>query len=245
MYKKLPYWQYFMDTTGGFDATVSRARYVIDYHTVSYRRFLIKYLAEWEAHFEPNRNVIQVNLQYSNDTADWFANFDWPHKYYGSFMTTINGEVKEIQLRVHVGWAEMYKSMRHQIREKVRKLFDEHPNAYLEIVGHSLGSGLAMLCAQDLNFNLGKKAHLFTFGSTNPFYYKKKDKDTPAYLSSICEEVYNFKNKNDFVCYCPPIPGFHAINPVKIQKFNIFKLLFKTVTTHSHYYYRDWYDGIK
>lgn len=250
-YYRLPFYQYFLDTTkGGWGIKVDRSRYEhpVKYTSVFYKRFkLFKHWGEYEVHYESTRDVIQINLQYTTDTTDWIANFDWPAKYYGAFEVDVNGNKEKIQLKVHIGWAKMYKAMKHQIRDEVSKLLENHPKAEVEIVGHSLGSGLSMLCAQDLNYNLKIKPHLFTFGSTKPFYYTKKHKKVISeYLKSCCKEVYNFKNKCDAVCYCPPFSGFHAINHVCVnRKFNIFKFIFNVEKEHSNYYYKDWYNGIK
>ena len=43
------------------------------------------------------------------------------------------------------------------------------PKCVVEVIGFSLGSGQAQLCVQDLNYKLGIKSHLFTFGSVNCF----------------------------------------------------------------------------
>ena len=45
--------------------------------------------------------------------------------------------------------------IKHDVRDKWKELHEQHPDAETEILGWSLGSGLATLCCQDLNYNFG------------------------------------------------------------------------------------------
>ena len=78
-------------------------------------------------------------------------------------------EDEPLQLRVHHGWGAMYRTIKKDIRQAWQDLKQAHPEADTEIIGWSLGSGQAILCCQDLNYNFGVKPHLFTFGSVRPF----------------------------------------------------------------------------
>ena len=232
MYKKLRYEQYFIDTSNDYNQT-QKARFKIKYEDVQYTYKNILCHANFEVHYEADRNVIQVNFEETNGKKDWFVNFMFVQKYYDTFVA----DHKKITLKVHNGWATMFKAMKHRVRYKVDTLLQMHPSAEIEIIGWSLGSGQAMLCAQDLNYNLGVRSHLFTYGSVNPFktniFNRRKIK---KYLNSCCKEVYNFSDRSDIVTYLP----FRIFGFIKFRRVNIegrFKILglFNPNLYHTHY----------
>lgn len=232
MYKKLRFEQYFIDTSNDYNQTM-KARFKINYTDIKYEYKDMICHANFEVHYEEDRNVIQVHFEETNGKKDWFVNFMFIQKYYDSFMY----KGKKITLKVHNGWAKMFKAIKHQVRNKVKILLQEHPTAEVEIIGWSLGSGQAMLCAQDLNYNLGIKSHLFTYGSVNPFktniFNRKRIK---SYLRSCCKEVYNFADRSDIVSYLP----FRLFGFIKIRRVNIegrlrILGLFNPGLYHTHY----------
>lgn len=231
-YNKLDYSQYFIDTSNDYNDT-GKARFPIKYIDVPYEYKGQVCHANYEVHYEPDRNVIQINFQETNGKLDWFVNFMFIEKYYDSFIW----EGKEITLRVHNGWATMYKAMKHQVRNAVSELRGRHPSAEVEIVGWSLGSGQAMLCAQDLNYQYGIKSHLFTYGSVNPFKTNIFNRHRiKKYLRSCCKEVYNFGDVNDIVTYLPfRILGFIKIKKVALNRPLLFWRLFDPLKYHTHY----------
>ena len=242
-YSKLSYEQYFIDTSGDYNKT-GKARFEIIYNDIEYQYKDRICHANYEIHYEPSRNVIQINFQETDGIKDWFVNLMFTQKYYNAF--DYNG--KPIVLKVHNGWASMYKAMKDDVRTKFIDLYKMYPTAEIEIVGWSLGSGQAMLCAQDLYFNYGIKSHLYTYGSVNPFktniFNRRKIK---RYLRECCKEVYNFADRSDIVSYLPFrfIFGF-----IKIQRVNIkgrFKLfgLFNPYKYHTHYDQKDLYSKIR
>jgi len=235
-YKRLNFEQYFIDTSKDFMNT-GKARYKIVYNHVEYKGALLKHSAEWEMHYEKERQVIQINFEQTNGVLDWIENFKFPAKYYDSF----EFEGAPIQLKVCKGWAEMYCAMKHDIRDKFAELIKAHPKAYVEIVGWSLGSALAQLCAQDLFYNFGKQSHLFTYGSVRPFYVSEEIRDN--YLQKCCIEAYNFNHKSDIVGYQPGITGYHHINLVDLGKFSPIGI-FNPRKYHTMYYEPSLYEGI-
>ena len=135
-----------------------------------------------------------------------------------------------------------------QIRERYYTMSLLHPDAEVEIIGWSLGSGQAMLCAQDLFYNYNVKARLFTYGSVNPFktniFNRRKIK---RYLNECCKEVYNFADRSDIVSYLPfrLIFGFIKIRRVNIKgRFKLFGL-FNPKKYHTHYDDEELYSKIK
>lgn len=239
-YRRLPFEQYFIDNSEDHNKTGAARRAVV-YRAEEYacgwleRFFHMHHEVNYEIFYEADRDVIQINFQKTNGNSDWFANIaEFSSRYYDS----IDFEGDQLQLRVHHGWAEMYKCIKHEIRDAWQLLHIAHPNAYTEIIGWSLGSGQAILCAQDLNYNFGVKSYLYTYGSVRPFRYTRKNRaQTQRYLDSICTECYNFANVNDVVTYMPPFYGFTMPRRIDLgtEKVTIGRLL-------NPYYYHVIYD---
>lgn len=230
-YHRLPYEQYFINTSEDYTHT-GRVTYPVHYTAVKYnttkfaKAFGLSHEVNYEIHYEPDRDVIQMHFQRTLDATDWFANiFEFSSRYYHA----IEFEGEPLQLRVHHGWGNMYLAIKHEVREKWQELHDLHPGAETEILGWSLGAGIACLCCQDLNFNFGVKPYLYTFGSVRPFKYTLLNKDrTRRYLDSLCADCENFADVNDLISYMPPFRGFTMIRRVNVGtglKRSFFRLL--------------------
>jgi len=232
-YTRLPFNQYYIDESNGY-RNKNKRRFNIEFnHTEFEYKFLwkkVKCSADWEIHYEADRNVIQINFEETNGNSDWFINFMFKEKMYDSFHILWKGKKRKITLRAAAGWAKMYKSLKHDLKIKFRELWEQHPNAEVEICGWSLGSGQAQFCAQDLNWNFGIEPHVFTHGSVNPWRgFACRD-----YIRSLNKEAYNFKHRSDIVGYLPPFIGYFCINPVWVGKFS-FKELFNPARWHTEY----------
>ena len=231
-YEKLRYEQYFIDTSNDINNT-GKASFKIEYQSVDYEYKGVLTHANYFIRYDENRNVIQVHFEGTKDIPDWFTNFIFQPKYYDSFMWND----KKITLKVHKSWASMYKVMKYFVRKGVSELLELHPLAEVEVIGWSLGSGQAMLCAQDLNYNYGIKPHLYTFGSVNLFktniFNRRK---TLKYLRSCVKSYHIFCNKNDIVTYVVPrIFGFIKFDRLNVKKaFNIFSM-FRVLKNHFIY----------
>lgn len=242
-YKRLNFEQYFIDTSGDYNNT-GKARFKIHYKTIEYDHKNKKRYANYEIHYEAERDVIQINFEQTADNTDWFVNFNFAEDYYDQF--EYNHQI--IQLKAHRGWAEMYRAMKHFIRSDFLELYNQHKTAEVEIVGWSLGSAQAQLCAQDLFFNYNIKSYVYTYGSVKPFYVKNKV--VKNYLSLCYKEAYNFSDVNDIVAYLPPFIRFFKFNNVTVylEKFCFFKL-FNPMKYHTHYdeayIYRDIEQSLK
>ena len=224
-YQRLPYEEYFINTSEDYTHT-GRVTYPVHYVAVKYNttkfwKWLgISHEVNYEIHYEPERDVIQMHFQRTLDAIDWFANiFEFASRYYRA----IEFEGEKLQLRVHHGWGDMYLAIKHEVREKWQQLKEAHPDAATEILGWSLGSGIACLCCQDLNYNFGVKPYLYTFGSVRPFK---------------CQLVVRLvADVNDLISYMPPFRGFTMIRRVNIgtdQKRSFFRLL-HPLRYHVHY----------
>ena len=239
-YRRLPYEEYFINTSEDFTRT-GRATYLVHYTAVKYNTtkfwkiFGISHEVNYEIHYEPDRDVIQMHFQRTIDAIDWFANiFEFASRYYRA----IDFMGEHLQLRVHHGWGDMYLAIKHQVRGQWKELHDAHPTAATEILGWSLGSGIACLACQDLNFNFGVKPYLYTFGSVRPFKCTPLNKKRMhQYLSTLCTDCENFADVNDLISYMPPFRGFTMIRRVNVgteQKRSFLKLL-HPLRYHVHY----------
>jgi len=231
-YTKLKYEQYFIDTSSDINNT-GKASFNIEYKSIDYEYNGILTHANYCVRYDEKRDVIQVHFEGTKDVPDWVTNFIFLPKYYDSFLWND----KKITLKVHKSWASMYKVMKYFVRKEVMELKELHKDAHVEVIGWSLGSGQAMLCVQDLNFNYGIKSHLYTFGSVNLFktniFNRRK---TKKYLRSCCNSYHIFCNKNDIVTYVVPrIFGFIKYDRLNVKKkFNPFSM-FRVLKNHFIY----------
>ena len=239
-YRRLPFEQYFINTSEDFNGT-GKSTFPVQYTAVTYsagalqKALGMQHEVNYEMHYEPDRDVIQVNFQRTIGFSDWVANIvEFSSRYYDA----IDFEGEPLQLRVHHGWGNMYRSIKNDVRDQWRKLHKQYPEAETEILGWSLGSSLACLCCQDLNYNFGVKPHLFTFGSVRPFKATRANAERMnRYLDSVSGECWNFANINDIVTYMPPFRGFRMVNRVEVgqaEKRSLGRLL-KPQIYHTAY----------
>ena len=230
-YRRLPYEEYFINTSEDYTHT-GRATYPVAYVAVKYNTtkffkwFGLSHEVNYEMHYEPDRDVIQLHFQRTLGAIDWVANiFEFASRYY----TAIEFEGEKLQLRVHHGWGNMYLAVKHEVRDRWQELHEAHPSAATEILGWSLGSGIACLCCQDLHYNFGVKPYLYTFGSVRPFKCTPLNKKRMhAYLATLYTDCLNFANVNDLITYMPPFRGFTMIRRVDVgteRKRTFFRML--------------------
>lgn len=236
-YKKLNFGQYFVDQSLGIGGTPSIK---VEYKTVQYKGLFLKHDASYCILYNEEREVYQIYFKETSSFSQWIANFTFPHKYYDSFQY----KGKDIQLKAAKGWSELYCALKWYIRTELSELIKIHGKHPVEIIGWSLGSAIAQLCAQDLYFNYKIKSYVYTFGSVKPWY--GKDKDMKAYLADCCAGCYNFYDHNDIVGYMVPLPKRFAIKHIKLSqdKFSFFKL-FNPKKYHCEYWKTDYYKDIK
>ena len=254
-YQKKDYNVYFANTSCDYqftdgDKSGVKSDRTISYKSIKYRSGLFTKSVEYEVYYDESRKVIEVNFEQTNGILDWFVNFDYPDSYYDSFDT----EFGKIKLRVHHGWNKMYKACKNAVRNEVIQLLNEHQDCVdIDIIGWSLGSGIAQLCLQDLSYILSNwdefnninivernyKLRLYTFGTVKPFFYINSK--TKKYLSSLGDEIHMFGDVNDVVTYVPPFIHWHTINHVtsvdyRKKNFKVSPIeLFKPLTYHTHY----------
>ena len=239
-YRRLPYEEYFINTSEDYTHT-GKVTYPVKYVAVKYNNTKLGKLlglsheVNYEIHYEPERDVIQMHFQRTLGMTDWVANvFEFASRYYGA----IEFEGEPLQLRVHHGWGNMYLAIKREVREKWEELHEAHPGAATEILGWSLGSAIACLCCQDLNYNFGVRPYLYTFGSVRPFKCTPLNrKQMRRYLSTLYTDCANFADINDLITYMPPFRGFTMIRRVRLGtdlRRSFFRLI-HPLRYHVHY----------
>ena len=235
-YNKLSFGQYYIDTSKDWRNS-GKSRYDIKFNHVEFTYKLFKLIplkcsAEWEVHYEKDRNVIQVNFEQTHGTLDWIINLLFKEKMYDKFTwENSKGKKVKIVLKASKGWSKMYKAMKHDVKIAVKNILKKHPDAFIEIIGWSLGSSQAQYACQDINYHFGILPYVYTYGSVKPWRGGRKQKE---YLKTTYKECYNFMHKKDIVTYMPPFIGFFAMNPIKLGKFNPFSL-FNPNKWHTEY----------
>ena len=235
-YNKLSFGQYYIDTSKDWRNS-GKSRYDIKFNHVEFTYKLFKLIplkcsAEWEVHYEKDRNVIQVNFEQTHGTLDWIINLLFKEKMYDKFTwENPKGKKVKIILKASKGWSKMYKAMKHDVKIAVKNILNKHPDAFIEIIGWSLGSSQAQYACQDINYHFNILPYIYTYGSVKPWRGGRKQKE---YLKTTYKECYNFMHKKDIVTYMPPFIGFFAMNPIKLGKFNPFSL-FNPNKWHTEY----------
>lgn len=230
-YKRLPFEQYFIDTSDDYNNT-GKATFKIEYKKEIFKHWLHKHETNWLVRFDEKREVIQIFFEETSGFTDWLSNLNFPAKMYKKFKY----KGKSITLKAPSGWKRQWFKMKHSVRKDFEEIYKKHTECEVEIIGWSQGSAYAQYCAQDLFYNYSIKSHLFTFGSVKAFrkiFFQKRIKN---YLKDCCKEVYNFKMNNDIVTYMPPFIGYFMINPIKVKqdRFCLFRL-FKARKYHTSY----------
>ena len=105
-YRRLPFEQYFINTSEDYTHT-GRVTYPVHYTAVKYnttkfaKAFGLSHEVNYEIHYEPERNVIQMHFQRTFGAIDWFANiFEFASRYY----TAIEFEGERFDLGSKVGF---------------------------------------------------------------------------------------------------------------------------------------------
>lgn len=233
-YTRLPFYQYFSDQSLGKYG--GKPRFTVDYKNIKYKHIGHKHDVAYCVMFDEDRDVYQIYFKETYKWNQWLCNFDFPKKYYDSFQY----EGKDIQLKASRGWVSLYCAIKWYIRNELKALATVYGMKEVEIIGWSLGSALAQLCAQDLFFNFGIQSHLFTFGSVK--CWCSKDANVIDYLKNCTKECFNFYSWNDIVGYMVCLPHYFAMNHIKLKtdKHSIFRW-FNPMKWHTEYWKEDWY----
>ena len=224
MSKRLDFWQYFIDTSKNCHG-IDMVRNDVVYKSVAYGD---GHSADYSVLYDAERNVIQIHFEKTSGKIDWQDNFNFPKKMYDTF----DYKGRPITLYVHSGWGDMYKALKHDMHADLEALLKEHPDATIEVIGWSLGSALAQLAVQDLNWRYRILSDCYTFGSVKPFFYVSSR--TEEYLKSCWRTCFNFCHKSDIVTYQPPFSGFNMLHRVDLGEFNLAHL-FKPTEYHTLY----------
>lgn len=131
---------------------------------------------------------IVVAFRGTSSTSDWLSDAlasqtDYPYAKYAG--------------KTHRGFTEIYQTARDQILTSLR---GKNTDKALFVTGHSLGGGLAVLCAMDVACNTG-------FRSPNLYTYGAPRVGNPAFVAAFSRRpitIHRISNLYDAVTYLPP-----------------------------------------
>jgi predicted lipase len=135
-----------------------------------------------------NTFVVAFRGSEETGTADWITDL--------KFLQTPFPYIKRNRkIKVHLGFNQAYQS----VRDTVIRIVQESAHERVICTGHSLGGGLAKLCALDIAYNVpGKTVYVYTYGAPkvgNAEFAKASNKKVP--------NTFRFVNGSDIV---PTIP---------------------------------------
>jgi predicted lipase len=139
-------------------------------------------------------DTMYIVFQGSNGKHDWLSNFNFCKR------KIVPYDNKESDIRIHSGFINQYKIARTFLHISVNQ-YNEFKN--INVVGHSLGGALAVLCGVDLQYNFSdRNISVYTFGCPRV--------GNRAFIESYITRVprsYHFKNRlkgdNDIVTTVP------------------------------------------
>ena len=127
------------------------------------------------------------------------------------------------QPRVHTGFLTIWEEMRDLVRSTVRQLRLEKPTAKVLVTGHSLGGGIAVLCAyslykQAIEIGLPNAAPVvYTFGmphAGNSAFQTEYDHKIP--------NTFRIVNESDAISHFSLVSGKHVGLEIDIDRFGNF-----------------------
>lgn len=190
--------------------------------------------------FDEKTKRVVIAFYGSNSKEDWRANFSfWKRPY----------KDMDVTFFVHAGFLKRWKEARDVIMSRIEELNPE----FITITGHSHGGAIALLCMEDCWFRFIKKREgeesclkgrieCITFGAPRTlglFNYKK--------IKERWNNTIEYFNGSDIITCIPP-KYFLYRHPVKRthigEKYNLFKMLFKSDTYHPIWDYREVLEGL-
>lgn len=170
---------------------------------------------------ERNGKII-LSFRGSDELKDWITNFKFWQK-------TVPYGNTETKVKIHSGFYEAYQTVRNDILNFFDDYLIEHKVNCIDMVGHSLGGGILILCAVDLQFHHPKiQYNVVTFGCPrvgNKAFAKSYNKRLVKTL--------RVENGNDIVTKLPfKILGFKHVG-IKIHIGNFRLLSLFSVISHA------------
>lgn len=158
---------------------------------------------------------IYLIFQETRSSFDWTINFLFPAKVYKKYF-------------IHRGYIKAWKSAKELIQDFVRKT--EETGYSPVICGWSYGGAMAVLAAEEYNYQTGKKAEVITYGAPKILYFKHTKK-----AFSNCGIFRQYANINDIVTWCIPFPFVHHVNKIECPEFFNLRLLLHPEISHCNY----------
>jgi len=101
-----------------------------------------------QGYTEEQNNTLSIVFSSSNQDIDWKNHLLF-------FKKRIPYEGTNKRIKVHAGFINEYsqEAIRDYLLGKVKKFIENNPSGLVEVVGHSYGAALAILCALDIQYH--------------------------------------------------------------------------------------------
>jgi hypothetical protein len=148
--------------------------------------------------YNNNTNSITVAFRGSYNTANWYLDLDY---FFTPYETGPEGA------EVHRGFYDAYLGLSYQVIDAVRGYLRDHPDATIQVTGHSLGASIATFAALDIKEQIkpSNKFDFYTFGSP-----RVGNENFTNYLWTQFPDYYRVTHTNDIVPHLPAVEmGFN------------------------------------
>ncbi|OQS04473.1 hypothetical protein THRCLA_03297, partial [Thraustotheca clavata] len=137
-----------------------------------------------KAHWKTNMRFHQVPIyieSMQNQRRNRRRNRSWRERF--EFCAARIPLINQALPRVHSGFWKAYAAVRHELKETLHLLFQEHSDLSVYITGHSMGGALAICAAYDcaVHFNI-PNIHMYNFGGPrvgNPAFVRQYNNKVP------------------------------------------------------------------
>ena len=158
---------------------------------------------------------VYLIFQETRSTFDWKINLLFPAKTYKKYY-------------IHKGYIKAWRSAKTLVAYFINEV--EKTGFTPVICGWSYGGAMAVLAAEEYQYQTGKKAEVITFGAPKILYFKRTKKAFAA-----CGNFHQYTRKNDIVTWCIPFPFVHHVNKIECSESFSLKQLFHPEITHCTY----------
>ena len=165
---------------------------------------------------EVDGDTLYLLFECSDGAEDWRSNFNFPARAYK------NGSDKWF---CHRGFLKVWKAMRDDIEEKVRKELNADSSIeYIVCVGYSHGGAISLFATEDIQYLYGESHKVTGYGFGSP---RVLWGIVPKAVRNRLRAFKVIRNVPDLVTHVPPVLfGFtHGGEVVKVGRFGKYTLV--------------------